>query len=648
MRLKSEEPSLQNDLQEQYGAQIVERFDFGHRLTQGEGELVRMALPEELSVKEAVKLFSQEESVAYAEPNFRYYPDGAVEDSKPNDLNYRLWGLDNQGRDFGKRGADISAREAWGINKGDRKNGPVVAVIDTGVDVTHPDLVDNLWVNTGEIPGDGIDNDGNGVVDDVHGYNAFHDNNDLSDVMVHGTHVAGTVGAVGNNGLGITGVAQEAQLMTIRIFGESGHTNEATVLRGLAYADKMGARITTNSWGGIHSQAMEEAFASSPALHFASAGNSGRDNDVKPHFPGSYDMDNMVAVAATTNKDKLGGFSCYGAESVDLAAPGQKIYSTMPGHRYKHFSGTSMATPHVTGAASLILSEYPDLTNEEVKARLLNGTDALPELEGKMVSGGRLNAASSLEADTVPPAPFTGLQAEATATGVQLTWLATGDDGKEGLARHQELRSSGSPITPSTFAEAQAHPAPAPQAAGVEQTFEQSLPLSKVERRLHYALRATDNVGLTTPLAQTQVVVPAAHVAFEDSPSVSWQTEGTWARDSQGVWTDSPDGDYEYDEESSIVSPRFSLKEGSGHILRFDYKGALKRGDVLRVEVSTDGEKWNTRELFEGEQEWQTQEVSLKKYEGQDVQLRFRLNTDQWTNGDGVYLKGIEVLGSPG
>ena len=377
LKYRDSKASPSQSLLEDYGVSLIETFDLNTDLAGDQGGLVRLKLPPQLDVADAVTLLGEDARVEFAEPNYRIYLEeplaGREPDQKPpskdptnpSDLDYRLWGLENKGQTRGKPGADIEVRKAWESTTGDRNSGPIVAVIDSGVDITHPDLLDNLWTNSGEIPGDGIDNDGNGVVDDVHGYNAFHDNNDLTDGKVHGTHVAGTIGATGNNGFGITGVAQEARLMPIRIFARTGHTNQATVLRALNYADRMGARITANSWGGISSLAMQQAYAQSPALHIASAGNSGRDNDLKPHFPGSYPIDNMIAVAATDHKDQLGSFSCFGKTTVHLGAPGQDIYSTLPGDRYKSFSGTSMACPHVAGVAALIKSVAPTASMEQ-------------------------------------------------------------------------------------------------------------------------------------------------------------------------------------------------------------------------------------------------------------------------------------------
>ena len=663
LKYKDSDNSPSGSWLEEYGVSVIESFDLDPKLAGDQGGLVRLKLPPQLDVTDAVTLLNEDARVEFAEPNYRIYLEDplpgeepeqkppSTDPSKPNDLDYRLWGLENKGQTRGKPGADIQVRKAWESTVGDRKNGPIVAIIDSGVDVTHPDLIDNLWTNPGEIPGDGIDNDGNGVVDDVYGYNAFHDNNDLTDGKVHGTHVAGTVGATGNNGFGITGVAQKARLMPIRIFARTGHTNQATVLRALNYADKMGARITANSWGGISSLAMQQAYAQSPALHIASAGNSGRDNDLQPHFPGSYPIDNMIAVAATDHKDQLGSFSCYGKTTVHLGAPGQDIYSTLPGGRYKSFSGTSMACPHVAGVASLILTKFPEATNSEVKARLLNATVPLEELKDKTVSGGRLNAALALEDDVKAPGRFTLLEAGATASQVRLQWIEPGDDGDEGTARRVEIRQSSELLHEANFKQAALLEDYVPDGDSRQRGTRVDIRLERQPRTFFFGLMATDNVGLESPLETIEVNIPPAKVAFEDGSDVDWGIEGPWAKvyvPGQGmVWQDSPNGDYAYGQKNPLTSPVVSLQGGQDSTLNFKSKLALGRGDFLRIQVKTDTQPWRNLALLQGEEDWAEQSVSLARYDGENVQVRFLFVSDDATNADGVSLKDIEILTAP-
>ncbi len=416
VKLKSQPPTKsQNLFSERYGARLIERFDFPKDIFQNfQGEMLHLKLPEGMSTAQAMAAMQQDPRVEYVIPNSVYTLDDPpapatpaetpAAPTVPNDLKPELWGLDNTGQNKGTADADIDAPEAWAKTTGN-PNGPLIALIDTGVDYKHPDLVNNIWTNPGEIAGDGIDNDGNGVIDDVHGYNAFANTGDPMDGHSHGTHCAGTITAEGNNNQGVVGVNWRARLMPVKIFSDAGSTNSAAIVRGILYATKAGARVTSNSWGGgAADPAILDAFKSSPALHIMAAGNSGTNNDTRPHYPSSYDLDNNIAVAATDRNDKLASFSCYGEKSVDLAAPGVDIYSTVPGGGYANKSGTSMATPHVTGAAGLLLAQDPTMSNDELKSRLLGGADKKDSLAGKVATGGRLNINNALEMDYKKPA----------------------------------------------------------------------------------------------------------------------------------------------------------------------------------------------------------------------------------------------------
>jgi subtilisin family serine protease len=412
------EAGLMGDFASEYGATVVEHFDVPESVFKSfGGELVRLQLPQGIELAEAIAAMQQDPRVVYAEGNEVIRLPETIDHDEvapandgpkpPDDLDSKLWGLNNTGQNGGTPGADIKALDAWKVTTGDKSpNGPLIAVIDTGIDFNHPDLQANMWVNSGEIAGDGIDNDGNGVVDDVYGYNAFANNGTPMDGHSHGTHCAGTIGAVGNNGMGVTGVMQNARLMAVKIFSDGGSTSTDAIVRGLMYSAKMGADITSNSWGGGgRSQAIFDAFASNPALHVIAAGNSSYDNDKRDNFPSNYELDHIVAVASTTRFDQKSGFSQWGAKNVDVAAPGSEIWSTTPGGRYGNKSGTSMATPHVSGVAGLIASAYPEATNAEIKERLIKGSDPVPALNGLTVSNGRVNAAKSLEPGLVPPPP---------------------------------------------------------------------------------------------------------------------------------------------------------------------------------------------------------------------------------------------------
>lgn len=363
-------------------------------------------LPKDLSVAEAVERYEASPDIEYAEPDYEIKPSQSI--PMPDDPGYsKLHGLNNTGQYDGTKGADISAPEAWGVTTGDA-GGTVVAVIDSGIDVNHPDLTNNIWVNEDEIPGNSIDDDGNSYVDDVNGWDFRNDDNTVfdADENSHGTHVAGTIAAEGDNGIGVTGVSWRAQVMSLKFIGpESGHTSDAVEALNYAVAEEV--KISNNSWGGGgYSQTLKDALDRADAaghLFVASAGNEAMDTDAIPQYPASYDSPNVISVANTDNNDLLKDTSNYGVTSVDLAAPGKWIYSTMPGNTYGYKSGTSMAAPHVSGVAALVKSQSPTLDDAQIKAMVLASVDKKTGLDGKVLTGGRLNAARAVGADTVKP-----------------------------------------------------------------------------------------------------------------------------------------------------------------------------------------------------------------------------------------------------
>ncbi len=320
----------------------------------------------------------------------------------PTDPYYnQLWGMDS-----------IDAPEAWSVTTG--SSSVVVAVIDTGVDYTHVDLAANIWTNPGEIAGNGVDDDGNGFVDDVYGYDFVNNDGDPMDDNSHGTHVSGTIAAAANNGVGVAGVNWSSSIMALKFLDGNGSGYLSDAVRAINYATMMRTQydvnvcVTSNSWGGGgYSTSMYNAIQASNnanILFVAAAGNSGSDNDVSPQYPANYSCSNVISVAAISSNGQLASFSCYGATTVDLAAPGDSIYSTVPGNRYASYSGTSMATPHVAGVAALAFALAPDASVAEVRDAILGGTEPSAALSGKMVTGGALNAYNTLQLlDAQPP-----------------------------------------------------------------------------------------------------------------------------------------------------------------------------------------------------------------------------------------------------
>ena len=341
--------------------------------------------------------------VVYAEPNLTI-SGSAI----PNDPRFpELWGLENTGRPpapSGETDADIDARAAWDIERG--RSATVVAVLDTGIDRSHPDLAGNLWSNPGEIAGNGVDDDRNGFVDDIRGWDFVNNNNDPDDDNGHGTEVAGVIGAVGNNGIGVTGVNWDVSLMPLKILDSQGNGTTLGAIDAIEYAWRNGATISNNSWNvGTYSQALRDAIqqagASGDHLVVASSGNNGQwmDNPDNPNksYPAGFDLPNILSVAASDPSDQLASFSNFGADSVDLAAPGVEILSTRPGNSYHVSTGTSLAAPYVAGAAALLHSADPSLSTSQIVGTILNTVDPLDVLPGFLKTSGRLNVASALE-----------------------------------------------------------------------------------------------------------------------------------------------------------------------------------------------------------------------------------------------------------
>ncbi len=364
--------------------------------------------------EEVARQYSKLEGVvAYAEPNFRIELDplqsttqpeasSFVPDGAPNDPMFgEQWALNNDGANGGKERADIGALKAWLKSQGSEE--VVVAVLDSGVDYTHPDLITNMWFRPDNVPA--YFDDELGTVNDKHGFNSAENASDPMDDNGHGTHCAGIIGAEGNNGTGIAGINWKVEIMPLKFIGKGGFGSTKDAIEAINYAvdrKKAGVnvRVINASWGSTqYSKALEDAIRAAGEqgiLFVAAAGNSSTDNDRTPHYPSNYNLPNVISVAALDRADALAGFSNWGANSVHIAAPGKDILSTWLNDAYREASGTSMATPQVAGVAALIVASNPKINVEELKKRLLGSTDPLDVLNGKVVSGGRLNAGKAL------------------------------------------------------------------------------------------------------------------------------------------------------------------------------------------------------------------------------------------------------------
>lgn len=400
----------------------------------------------------------------------------------PNDpLFSDQWALDNTSQTGGTWDADIDAPAAWSITTGSPST--VVAVLDTGIDYTHEDLHLNIWLNQGEIPaalsaaladtdGDALitfrdlndatnasyvsdlngtgyidagdlladpawadltDGDVNGYTDDLVGWDWVNNDNDPMDDNGHGTGVSGVLGAIGDNGVGIAGVNWRVQMMPLRFkFDNPTWTVDAAV-SAIDYAVDMGTPISSNSWGSTSGEFIQEIYDAidrgrqAGHLFVAAAGNSARDTDSSPRYPASYDLDNIISVAATNHEDELASFSNWGLTSVDLAAPGANVLKPNPGNTYSPGSGTSYATPHVAGVAALLHSLYPDWTDAQIKDQILTTVDPLPSLDGRTVTGGRLNAAAAVGDATIHISAPSIVEGNSGSSALMFTATRRGD-----------------------------------------------------------------------------------------------------------------------------------------------------------------------------------------------------------------------------
>lgn len=368
----------------------------------GTSQVVRLRLDGKDTFESQLSELQKSNLFEYVEPNFIYTLVNLPDDPRAG----LLWGLENRGNNEplqdggtnqtqGKVGADINALKAWPLTTGSRDI--KIAVIDTGVDYNHPDLRENMWVNEAEKNGQpGVDDDGNGYVDDIHGYDFSSNDGDPLDDHSHGTHCAGTIGAVHNNQEGIAGVMAEVTLVAIKFLNESGSGTTADAIKSVQYATHVGVDLMSNSWGGGgYSQALDEAIkmARDAGIVFvAAAGNSRSDNDTDPHYPSNYNLSNVISVAAHNAQESLASFSNWGRSSVHIAAPGRNILSTVIKGGYEVYSGTSMATPHVSGALGLLLAQEGRMEFDELRERLEKTSVPVRAFRRRMTSGGRLDA----------------------------------------------------------------------------------------------------------------------------------------------------------------------------------------------------------------------------------------------------------------
>jgi len=384
--------------------QMAERTGLELVTTRGSDRTAVLVDPRGRSSEEVLRALGSSQHTEWAEPQYVYDLLHV-----PDDIGEYLWALDNTGVAGGRPGADIGAFDAWDRSTG---SGIVIAVIDTGIDADHPDLTPNLWSNPGEIGGNGIDDDGNGYVDDVHGYDFVFRDGDPDDRAGHGTHVAGIAAARGDDGYGLVGTAYDARIMALKLLDPAGGGYSSMAAEAINYAVNNGADVINASWGGYGSStAVRNAIAyarSRGVLFIAAAGNQGYDNDDYPMYPATYDLDNILSVAASDRRDNLASFSNTGARTVHLAAPGSEIVSTWRGGDWVYLDGTSMAAPFVAGGVALLQSAASEASYIQIRESLLATVEPLGSGGDLIATQGRMDAAGALEwllEDDEPPAP---------------------------------------------------------------------------------------------------------------------------------------------------------------------------------------------------------------------------------------------------
>jgi len=496
-------------------------------------EGLRVAIVNPADTSTAIEALRARADVIYAEPNFVRRAMVA-----PNDPKYpQMWGLNNTAHP----GNDIRAEQAWNITTGNRS--VVVGVVDSGVDINHEDLHDNIWTNPGEIAGNGIDDDGNGLVDDIHGWDFAHNDatvfdytepsyppsqNYSGDVDDHGTHVAGSIGATGNNAIGVVGVNWQVSLMPLKFLTEDGFGSASDLLNALAYAKTMrqlwessggtkGAniRVLNNSYGGFGFSQAEldaiRALSDAGILFVVSAGNEGLSNDSFPVYPANYISPNVISVASSASGGFKSFFSNYGAATVNVTAPGESILSTTPKNTYTLADGTSMSAPHVSGTAALVCALSPSITLQKLRSLIMYTGYPAPWFTGAISTRRAIDASKALQGvnspDVTAPGAINNLTAQIVGAfpDCNVTFTAPGDDGNVGKVTAYELRFSETSINDANFDLARPLFAPDPVDPGFNQSLGVKLPWRHPSGFI--GVRAVDEVGNKGPISSVPISV---------------------------------------------------------------------------------------------------------------------------------------------
>lgn len=624
--------------------------------------LVRFPEGETVDLAEVAQDMALDRRVQAVEANLIYRLDERV----PNDPDFnKLYGLRNDGASGGLIGADLGMTQAWDYSTGSAS--VLIGIIDSGADYNHPDLADNIWKNPGESGTDvngedrstnGVDDDGNGYIDDWHGWDFFNSDNNPMDDNSHGTHVAGTIGGRGNNSRGVVGVNWSVSMVPIKVFSGAGESSADVLIKGIDYATSLGVVATNNSWGGgAFSDAMLAAIERANAkgvIFVAAAGNNSSNNDAVAHYPSSYDVPNIISVAATDRRDSLASFSNYGVKSVHVAAPGADIWSTIPNSGYGLKSGTSMATPHVTGLVALLKARYPNLDAQGLKSRLIGSTQFVPQIQST-VKFGRISAASSLEDDEVAPATVQDvIILETGVKDLRVSWKESGDDGESGQASRYLVRLAAEPIVDEADWN-NASPITVSALTRSNGSVTGRITGLEYNQSAYIAVRAVDNVGNTSGVSGSVsfTLKPVAVLLTEEaSTNANWsKLEAPWALTSKNAQTflaDSANGSYLNNVNIVAETVDFTFND-SDLMLDVKTRHQLEAGyDFGYIELSKDqGQTWIELQKVSGASDWTTLSISLKDaLNGASVfRIRFRLKTDYSITYDGWDIDSFQVVG---
>lgn len=603
-----------------------------------------------VTIDSAIAFLKQQSSVRLAEPDMPVFPD------QVNDPSYGVqWGLHNTGQSGGTVDADVDAPEAWALIPSVAN--VTVAVLDDAIEINHVDLSANIAINTGEIAANGIDDDGNGFIDDVKGWDFVGNDNDPSPPSTdssHGTHVAGLLAEVSNNAIGAASASRNVKILPVRFYnGQS--TWISDLILGIDYARGRGVKAVSISYNlDGWTQLLADAFVrlrNADIVAMLSAGNNGQQDPARLAMLAQ--ANNICFVAASNRFDQISSFSNYGLQ-VAITAPGEDVYSTLPFGTYGNNSGTSMSTPFAAGILGTIRALYPSMTYAQAISRLSLTSDRKPQFTGRL-GYGRVNMLNAIENDTVAPStPGTPTLLRRSTGTYLISFAASGDDGLAGAASAYDVRFSTSPINAGNFASAKTIAFQTPTATGGT-PLKTSVGGLNPGTPYYVAIKAMDNVGNESGIVTLGPISTLAAPVFETMEGVSspFTGTGTWARTSSvsnsptQSWADSPSGNYGNNANSTLTY-NGTINVASPMNLNFKMRYDLESGyDFVIVDISTNGGgTWTPVASTTGTSggTFNSFSVPLNAYVGQNVKFRFRLTSDVSVAADGAYIDDVSVV----